>query len=109
MREYGMGTTMAPTAATGAAAIGAGGLEVYQWVAPQGMTFIGNNPNSGATLYIRVNSDTAGLTDWDFIVTPGQQAQLPGMIAGDIFVRKYAIYADVAVTYGDDFVVKGWE
>lgn len=104
--EYGLGAEVTATAASGDD-FAAAGSKVYTFAARMFKVWVQNSSKSTATLKLLWNADTAADTgsDWDFELPPDRCAWSPL----GIVVKKVAIYADGAATYGQHFVVKGYK
>lgn len=110
-RGWGFETGLASTAATATTAVDPGVASgLYSFSANQRKVVVVNHPDSGVDLYVKWNAATAAKTGsaWNEVIEPGGRAEYPGE-AGDAICTQVAIWADAAVTYGEDFVVFGWE
>jgi len=109
---WGRGAQELMTAADGEASIGAAARKCYTFTdRVVHRCRVQNHADSGADLYVLFNADgtasatQASITNWDAHLEPGDS-----VVVKEGVVTKYVdVYSTAAVTYGTDFVVKGWE
>ncbi len=103
--DYGKGLSGTTTAATaGSGTITNSGGQAFSWVQTQHKAYVQNHPSSGQTLYVVWNGTSASTTAWDVVLEAGKLAPSPDGITMDAV----QVHASGAVTYGTDFVVKGF-
>lgn len=81
--------------------------QAFEFDPPAGAVFVQNHPDSGITLYGKIEADDAGTDDWDFVLQAGQAHEIIKVQQRAEGISKVALYGDGAATYGTDFVVKG--
>jgi hypothetical protein len=108
LKYYGYEKTHGYTAATaGVGTITAADGQLFAWAAACRHVVVTNAPASPANLYLEINGTTANPSASGFMIVlePGQT--WAGYANTALTIEQVAIYADAAVTYGTDFVVKG--
>lgn len=109
--KWGFGTTAASVAATQATApVAATTSGKYTFAKGMRKVKIHLHPDAPGYLHVKWSADAAGKTAglWNDIVVPGGSLEFPGE-AGDAIVHKLGLWFDVAMTYGTDFCIEGWE
>ena len=105
---YGQGGTDPMTAASGSATIATATSAAYTFSPSVHRAMVHSHATGGPSLlYVRFNANTCSPTNFDFVLEAGDACFLPdGMRCPQL-----AVYNGDAgtITYGTDFVVKGWE
>lgn len=81
--------------------------QTFSFDPPAGAVFVQSHPITGPTIYAKIESDSAGTDDWDFVLQPGQANEIFKVQERGQGINKVTLYGDGAATYGTDFVVKG--
>ena len=95
------------TAATASAVISGAGRANFSWSTPVKKAWVQNEPSSGETLYVLWGATTGAAVSgsaWDAVLEPGDAVVTPD----SLMWSNVDIWSTGAVTYGTDFVVKGW-
>lgn len=101
-----MGSTVS-VAATGAATIAINTCEVYTFTTAKKQLRIQNHPGAAGNLYVWINADASDAANWEFVLEPGRPIVVGGEDGNGQDIRKVAVFADYAATYGTHFSIKG--